>query len=117
MGLGLSYSKGATYIRDFAMTLRLRSITSKVGVRPIIEGRPILQVYYTRMNVSYFYYIFQLRYHEWKCLYSYYNVSCTIGRTVLVREIVNKKKKKKKIYIYIYIYIREFTVVKPTWKV
>ena len=42
LGLGLSYSMGATYIRGFAMTFRPRSITSKVGVRPIIEGRPIV---------------------------------------------------------------------------
>ena len=42
LGLGLSYSKGATYIRGFAMSFRTRSIRSIVGVRPIIEGRPIL---------------------------------------------------------------------------
>ena len=41
-GLGLSYSKGATYDRGFVMTFRLRSTRSKVGVRPIIEVRPIL---------------------------------------------------------------------------
>ena len=35
-------SKGATYNRGFAMNFRPRSSTSKVGVRPTIEGRPIL---------------------------------------------------------------------------
>ena len=36
-------SKGATYIRGFAINFRPRSTRSKVGVRPIIEGRPILR--------------------------------------------------------------------------
>ena len=39
--LCFSNSKGATYIRGFAMDFRLRSTRFKVGVRPIIEVRPI----------------------------------------------------------------------------
>ena len=42
LGLGLSYNKGATYIRGFAINLRHRSTRLKVGVRPMIEVRPIL---------------------------------------------------------------------------
>ena len=42
LGLGLSYSKGATYNRGFAINFRPRTTRFKVGVRPIIEGRPIL---------------------------------------------------------------------------
>ena len=42
LGLALSNSKGATFIEGFAMTFRPRSTRSKVGVRPIIEVRPIL---------------------------------------------------------------------------
>ena len=41
LGLCFSNSKGATYIRGFAMDFRLRSTRFKVGVRPIIEVRPI----------------------------------------------------------------------------
>ena len=41
--LGLRFSnKGATYIRGFAINLRHRSTRLKVGVRPIIEMRPML---------------------------------------------------------------------------
>ena len=43
LGLGLSFSKGASYDRGSVMHFRPRSIRSKVGVRPIIEGRPILE--------------------------------------------------------------------------
>ena len=42
LGLSLSYGKGATYNRGFAINFRPRSTRLKVGVRPIIEGRPIL---------------------------------------------------------------------------
>ena len=38
LALGLSYSKGATYIRGFAMTFRPRSITSKVGVHKPLKA-------------------------------------------------------------------------------
>ena len=41
-GLGFSNSKGATYIKGFAISFRHRSTRSKVGVRPIIGVRPIL---------------------------------------------------------------------------
>ena len=40
--LCFSKSKGATYIRGFAMNFRPRGTRSKVGVRPIREVRPIL---------------------------------------------------------------------------
>ena len=43
LGLGFTKSKGATYIRGFAINFRHRSIRFKVGVRPIIEVRPILR--------------------------------------------------------------------------
>ena len=42
LGLHLSYSKGATYNRGFAINFRPTTTRSKVGVRPIIEDRPIL---------------------------------------------------------------------------
>ena len=42
LGLAFSNSKGATYIKGFAINFRPRSIRLKVGVRPIIEVRPIL---------------------------------------------------------------------------
>ena len=43
LGLGFSNSKGATYIRGFAINFSPRSTRFKVGVRPIIEVRPILR--------------------------------------------------------------------------
>ena len=42
LGLAFSNSKGATYIKCFAINFRHRSTRPKVGVRPIIEVRPIL---------------------------------------------------------------------------
>ena len=36
------HSKGATYIRGYPMILRPRSTRLKVGMRPIIEVRPVL---------------------------------------------------------------------------
>ena len=55
-GLGLSNSKGATYNRGFAILFRSRSTRPKVGVRPIIEVRPILgNLRYIIMDVVYCY--------------------------------------------------------------
>ena len=42
LGLDFSNSKGATYIRGFAINFSPRSTRFKVGVRPIMEVRPIL---------------------------------------------------------------------------
>ena len=42
LGLGFSNSKGATYIKGFAINFRPRSTRFKVGVGPLIEVRRIL---------------------------------------------------------------------------